>query len=228
MTEIHQPHDRFFSRTFSRMDLAEDILLSNIPAIADLIQPGTLEQTGESFINAKLGKMYSDLLLKAKSKSGNKTVYIYILLEHKSYHEPDVSYDLLGYLYQIWEKIKEKGKPLPFIFPVVIYHGKPKWTSETNFASLVDIPEGLDTFTPHFDFNLFDLAKFNDEEIQGTIRSRVVLLLFKHIFADDFGGRLISICGLLTQLHKKNRFNFRAPTHREMTYGFSFYSAAKR
>ncbi|RJP22792.1 MAG: hypothetical protein C4527_21300 [Candidatus Omnitrophota bacterium] len=199
MSEITQPHDRFFGKIFSRMDIVEDILFNNIPAIATHLLPGSLEDCRDTFVNPELGKYYSDLLLKAKFKNG-ESVYIYILLEHKSYHELEVAYDLLRYILQIWETVKEKGKRLPFIFPVVIYHGKKKWSSDPHFSALVDIPVGLEAYAPAFRYYLYDLSRYSDAEIKGTILSRVVLLLFKHIFAEDFGERFVRICELLGKL----------------------------
>ncbi len=199
MSELNQPHDRFFSKTFSQMETAEDILINNIPQIANLIAPGTLEDCQVRFVNPELKKFYSDILLKAILKNG-ETAYIYILLEHKSYHEPKVALDLTGYMLQAWDKVEEKQKSLPFIFPIVIYHGKQKWTSDTNFASLINIPENMEQYVPHFNYHLFDLSQYSDEQIKGTILSRVILLLFKHIFDDDFDDRFIEILKLLGKL----------------------------
>ncbi len=202
MTELNQPHDRFFSKAFSRVDIAEDILINNITALADLIVPGSLEFTGEKFVNAELDRFYSDLLMKAQLKN-QETAFIYFLVEHKSFLELQISFDLLKYMIQIWDKVKEKGKPLPFVFPVVIYHGKQKWKAGTNFSGLVKIPAGMEEYTPRFNYYLLDLSQFKDEDLKGTILSRVVLLLMKHIYDDDFGEQFISICGLLAELHEE-------------------------
>ncbi len=202
MSELNQPHDRFFSKMFSRMDIAEDILRNHVPALAELIVPGTLEQIGEKLVDEELERFYSDLLLKAKLFSGNDA-YIYLLLEHKSQPVPKVVFDVLGYMMQIWKKIQEKNKPLPFLYPIVIYHGKIPWNAAKNFAELVEIPHGMDIFIPSFEYHLLDLSSIPDEEIKGTILSRVVMLLLKNIYADDFGERFISICGLLAELNEE-------------------------
>jgi len=102
---------------------------------------------------------------------------------------------------QIWAGMDEK--PLPFIFPIVLYHGKQKWTSDTNFGSLVHIPDGLERFVPRFDYYLYDLSQYQENEIKGSILSRVSLLLFKHIFDDNFGESFIRICELIKELGGK-------------------------
>ncbi len=202
MSELNQPHDRFFSQTFARMDIVEDILFSNIPELSRIIQPGSLQQAGEKLVNPELGRFYSDLLLKGQLDNG-KSAYIYLLIEHKSFHEPDVSFDLIGYMVEIWRKIREKSKPLPFLFPIVLYHGKSTWSLDPYFSSMVETPEGMEDYTPNFKFYLFDLSQYNDDDLKGAIVSRVVLLLFKHIFDEDFGERFISICKLLGELREE-------------------------
>lgn len=204
MPEHPHPHDRFFTQVFSTFELAEDILINHIPQIAELIVPGSIENCSEEFTNPELGKYAADLLLKAQRKNGGD-MFFYLLLEHKSYHEPQVAFHLLRYIVRIWEKVKEtdQSKPLPFIFPVVLYHGKRKWNTGTNITSLVDIPPDMEAYSPSFNYCLFDLSQYRDEEIKGEILSRVSLLLFKHIFDDDFGIRFIHICALLRELKDK-------------------------
>ncbi len=196
---ITQPHDRFISKMFAQLEIAEDILFQNIPVISNHVCPGSLENTGEKFVTAELERYYSDILLKAQLRSGSD-VYVYLLLEHKSYHEPEAAYDLLQYMMRIWEKVKEKGKRLPLVFSIVIYHGKRRWMTDTNFASLVDIPAGLNDYVPHFSYYLFDLSRYDDEEVKGAIRSRAVLLLLKHIFDENFGEPFIRVCELISKL----------------------------
>lgn len=199
MTDLSQPHDRFFRHVFSQRDIVEDILIENIPSIQHMIQPGSLEICKDKFISTELHSYASDLLLKAKMLD-DQDIYFYLLLEHKSYNEPQVAFQLLRYMIRIWEKSTETSKPLPFIFPVVIYHGKHRWNTNVNFSHLVTVPSGMNDYVPSFQYYLYDLSQFRDEEIQGKILSRVSLLLFKHIFDADFGDRFVQICELLREI----------------------------
>ncbi len=199
MSELNQPHDRFFGKVFSQMDTVEDILINNVPLIADILVKGTLEDCREKFVDSDLERYYSDLYLKGQLKDGGEA-YFFILIEHKSFHKRLVAFDLNEYMMQMWKKVKEAGKPLPFIFPIVIYHGKNRWTTDTNFASLVHIPKGMKDYVPHFNYFLLDLSQYSDEDIKGAILSRVILLLFKYIYHDSFGREFIRICNLLGEL----------------------------
>jgi len=58
-------------------------------------------------------------------------------------------------------------------------------------------------FVPDFRYCLFDLPKTSDDQIRGTILSRIVMLMFKHVFDPDFERKLPGILILLTELIQK-------------------------
>ena len=80
---------------------------------------------------------------------------ILALVEHKSYPDKDVSRQILRYLAGLYETRKH------VIIPMVLYHGKTKWTIPTNFASCLDIPDDLRDilmrYVPEFSYDLLDL-----------------------------------------------------------------------
>ncbi len=199
MSEISQPHDRFFHKTFSQPERVEDILLHNLPQISSLFEAGTLENTGDSFVDDELKKYYSDVLYKAKLKN-DEDAYLYILFEHKSYPEPLIAFDLLRYMVRIWEKDKEQIRNFPLIIPIVFYHGNENWNCPTDFIGLFEHTDEGKEFVPDFRYYLFDLSRYTDEEIKGAILSRAILLLFKYIYAQDFGKKYVNICELLGKL----------------------------
>ncbi|HOE11940.1 MAG TPA: Rpn family recombination-promoting nuclease/putative transposase [bacterium] len=204
MTEPIQPHDSFFRKVFSDRETVEDILFNNLPEIAAHLMPGSLECTGDSFVNAELRKYISDLVYKARLRTGEEA-FVYILFEHKSHPEPYVVFDLLRYMVRIWERSREeKGfRRFPPIVPIVFYHGKKRWYGKTNFAALFPRAEGLSKFIPSFEYCLYDLSRYSEEEIRGRVLSRIILLLMKHIYEEDFGERFVRIGSLFAELAKE-------------------------
>ena len=160
MTEITQPHDHFFRRTFSDPDIVEDILFNNLPQIATHLVPGSLGNTGESFVTPELREYVSDMLYRAQLKRGTGA-YLYLLFEHKSHPEPRVAFDLLRYMVRIWERIRDQGasERLPHVIPIVFYHGKERWNGDTNFAGLFEQIEELREYVPTFEYCLYDLSQ---------------------------------------------------------------------
>jgi hypothetical protein len=63
--------------------------------------------------------------------------------------------------------------------------------------------EELSSYIPDFGFLLFDLNRFSDDDIKGTVMARVVLLLFKHVFAPDLREKLPGIFSLMKTLMEK-------------------------
>ncbi len=60
--------------------------------------------------------------------------------------------------------------------------------------------EELSEYIPDFKFNLYDLTRFSDDEIKGTVMARVMLLLFKHVFEPDLPDKLPGILSLMREL----------------------------
>jgi len=202
MDKITNPHDKLFREIWSNRKEALSFLENYLPPdILKLINPGSLEISKDTFIEEELRDFYADLLYRVKFD--NDPGYIYLLFEHKSYKERLIHLQLLGYLCRIWKlHVKQtKDRRLPIIVPLVLYHGKTEWKINADFSSLLIGPyEKLKTYIPDFKFILYDLTKFSDEQIKGTLLSRIALLLLKHISDDDIMEKLPGILALFDDL----------------------------
>jgi hypothetical protein len=94
---------------------------------------------------------------------------------------------------------------LPIVIPLLICHARKEWPEDTvRFTSLLSGPvEDLVGYIPDFGFELYDLHRFSDDEIKGTIASRVILLLLKHIRDPDLLEKLPDILALMRTLMEK-------------------------
>jgi hypothetical protein len=61
----------------------------------------------------------------------------------------------------------------------------------------------LSTYIPDFSFVLYDLARFSDDQIKGTIMSRVVMMMYKYIFDPNLREKLPGIFSLMRELMEK-------------------------
>jgi predicted transposase/invertase (TIGR01784 family) len=200
------PHDKFFKESWSRQEVARDFLSYYLPAkIVDLLDIDSLELSKDSFVDTELREYFSDLLYKVDLRDG-RAVYVYVLLEHKSYPEPLIAFHLLRYMVEIWNlllKQRKGGEKLPPVIPVVLYHGRAEWRIGRDFRGLIVDDGELERYLPDFDYELCDLSDFEDEEIKGAVVLRVAMLLFKYIFRDELADRLPGILGLLRELTDK-------------------------
>jgi len=148
--QIVNPHANFFQKVFSRLDVAHDFISYYLPKkIVKQLDLTTLEIDRETFIDILLSATQSDLVLKVNRKDGKKLL-IYILIEHKSFLDKWVLFQVLGYTVRISEREREikalerkkqrqnnikNGLPenhgiekecITVVVPVIFYHGKKK------------------------------------------------------------------------------------------------------
>ena len=188
--KIQNPHDKFFKETFGNVEVTKDFLNNYLPQnIMKIIDMNTLEPQKDSFINEELQEGFSDMLFKVNINK--REGYIYFLFEHKSYTSKDIAFQLLKYMIEIWEaKIKkEKTDELPMIIPLVIYHGKDSWNIKTTLGEMItgykNLPKDIQKFIPDYEYLIYDISRYTDEEIKGQAQLRIILTIFRDIFTKN-------------------------------------------
>jgi predicted transposase/invertase (TIGR01784 family) len=207
MRKITNPHDKLFRETWSDPATVRSFLQHYLPAavlsIADL---SSLEICKDSFVEKELREYFSDMLYKVNLS--DCPGYLYILFEHKSYHEKWIHLQLLEYMLKIWRQSMKRDKRagLPVVIPLVLYHGKKPWPSDgIQFSSLLSGPtDVLSAYIPDFRFIMHDLARFSDDQIKGTIMARVVMMMYKYIFDPHLTEKLPGIFSLMRELMEKD------------------------
>ena len=195
-----EPHDTFFRQFMAQPAMVADFVQNYLPAeVVALLDLTKLQPEKDTFVDAQLRKHFSDLLYSVPLKSGGKA-YLYFLFEHKSRPDKQARLQLLRYMIRIWEQEWRKHRQLSPIVPILFYHGQEKWSYSTEFADLVESPEALKPYTPHFRHLLTDLSAYSDEEVRGEVWLRVGLLALKHIFDQNLGQQLPHILGLVREL----------------------------
>lgn len=218
MEPVTTPHDKLFRQTWSNREEAREFLRSYLPeAVLRLIDLDSLEICKDSFIDTHLKTFFSDLLYKVTL--GEAEGYVYILFEHKSYSAPDIHLQMLEYMLKIWRLHRKQEKisveqqgartRLPVIIPLVLHHGKPRWTVSRVFSDLFEGVTGdLRPYIPDFEYLLYDLTDYTDADIRGTVVARVVMLLFKHVHDTDFLKHLEQILVLLNELPDRETLKY--------------------
>lgn len=154
MSDLTNPHDRFFKETFTRIEVARDFFANYLPRpVVDVLDLESLTLQSGSFIDSDLQEQFADLLYQVDLHAdvpgpGEDSAYLYLLLEHKSYPDPNTPFQLLRYLVRIWERDVQGEKALRPIVPVVVYHGRERWRVATEFGGLFDAPEALRAYWP--------------------------------------------------------------------------------
>ena len=209
--KIQNPHDKFFKETFGNVVVANDFLNNYLPEnIMEIVDMNTLEPQKDSFINAELKEAFSDLLFSVNIN--NEKGYLYFLFEHKSYTSKDIAFQLLKYMTDIWEaKIKKEGlNELPIIIPLVIYHGKDEWNIKISLGEMIngydELSDNIRKYIPNFEYLLYDISRYSDEEIKGQAQLRIVLTMHRDIMTKsgkDLQQSLFRAVEYLTELEDK-------------------------
>ena len=183
---IEQAHDKLFKETFGSLEIAKDFMKGYLPvSILDIVDFSTLELQKDSHINKQLQEVFSDLLFKVDIN--NKEGYIYFLFEHKSYRDRLVIFQLLRYMVEIWEsKVEKQGlSGLPVIIPLVIYHDKGEWRVKTKLSDMIigynQLPEDVKKYIPSFEYLIYDLTKYNDEDIKLESVTRIIIKIMRDV-----------------------------------------------
>ena len=201
---ITDPHDAFFKELFGRQELAIDFFRCYLPTqIYARIDPQSLKLVKDSFVDKELSRHFSDLLYSVRIR--NRSGFIYLLFEHKSYIDPLAGFQLLRNMVKIWERhVQRAGRQahLPLIIPMLIYHGKTEWRGQEDLRRRFSIDSELERYVPRFDIEVYDISHLPPEALRGEMLTRAAMLLFGHIFSPDLSARLPEILRLLEQTVK--------------------------
>ncbi|HID51343.1 MAG TPA: Rpn family recombination-promoting nuclease/putative transposase, partial [Anaerolineae bacterium] len=200
MSDLTNPHDRFFKETFSRIEVARDLLANYLPPdVVNILDLDTLDTQPDSFVDVDLQEQFADLLYKVTLKDG-RPAYIYVLLEHKSYPDPETPFQVLRYEMRIWENDWRNGEGLRPIIPLVLYHGRERWRAATDFGGLFAGDEALRPYWPQARYELLDLSGYSDEEVRGATYLQIGLLVMRYIFDPALRDHLADIFALFRDL----------------------------
>ena len=185
-SKIDNPHDKFFKETFGHVEVTRSFLHNYLPlSIMKIVDDGTLYPEKDSFIDNELKERFSDLLFSANIDG--REGYIYFLFEHKSYPDKAVAFQLLKYMAEIWntKMTKEKADQLPVILPLVIYHGASSWNIETAVGDMIagykDLSTEIRKFVPDYQYLIYDISKYTDQEIKGEARVKILFTMFRDV-----------------------------------------------
>jgi predicted transposase/invertase (TIGR01784 family) len=208
-SKVVNPHDKAFREVYSDKENVRSLLADKLPdKVLKLVDLNSLEISKDSFIEKELADYYSDMLYRVNLTDGSQG-FIYVLFEHKSYYDRFVHLQLLEYMVKIWrlyiKQHKGETSKLPVVIPLLVCHARQEWPENTErLSSLLSGPvEELAGYIPDFAFELYDLHRYSDDQIKGTIMSRVILLLFKHIRDPDLRQKLPGILALMRKLMEK-------------------------
>jgi hypothetical protein len=189
MTNIVNPHDKFFKESFSRLEVAQSFIEEIFPLeLREKINLDKMKRVNNSFTDEELSEHLADVVYQTEF-AGQKTL-VTLLFEHKSYIEKYPHLQLLQYILNIWKEERKQKKDLSIIIPIIIHHGEGNWQYKSMKSYFEGVHPALEKFIPAFDYLFFTLDKIEDYQIanfQNTLLSMTAMLLkHSHDEEEDF------------------------------------------
>lgn len=176
------PHDALFRALLDSREGAASLIRAHLrPELATRLADVPPEPVDGTFVDAELRNSQSDRLFRVVLKNG-RPAFIYVLLEHKSAPDPATPLQLLRYMARIWEQHGADPRRLPPIFPMVIYHGGPRWTVATSVVDALDADPELRALLRDLRYEVRDLARIEDQALAQDLEMRSGLMALKYAF----------------------------------------------
>ncbi|MBF0160123.1 MAG: Rpn family recombination-promoting nuclease/putative transposase, partial [Magnetococcales bacterium] len=165
--KISQIHDHFCRAVASDPKKAAGLIQEQLPTqISSCLSPELPTLVEGSFVDETLRGLLSDRLYQVRTITG-QAAFVYVLIDHKSYPDPFIAWQLLKYMVEIWkqwERENSRWTQLPPIIPLVLYHGASQWRIADEFLTLVAAEEGWRQYLLNFQFRVMDLGPIPDQQ----------------------------------------------------------------
>lgn len=165
---IHQPNDSLFKKAMSDIRIAKDFFQSHLPkSILESIDLQRLQLENRSFIDEHYSKSESDIVYSVKDSEKSAT-YFYLLCEQQSTVHKMMPFRLLKYQIRLMDQHLEQNPKdnLPIVYPIVLYSGEQPWDHSYSLFTYFGKQEALARELWGTPFQLIDLHRMDDEEIQ--------------------------------------------------------------
>jgi hypothetical protein len=140
------PQDGSYKHLFSHPEMVEGLLRDFVQEDwLALIDFSTLEKRGGSYVTDDLRDREDDIIWRVRV--AGDWLYVYLLIEFQSQVDPWMAVRVMlytGLLYQdlIKHEAVAAGELLPPVFPLVLYNGSGRWTSNSKFGRHRATPGG--------------------------------------------------------------------------------------
>ena len=183
---IAHPHDHIVRKVMSDLRLAREFFAIHLPEhIRQVIELESLELLPGSFIDKMLEETRMDLLYRVKFI--NWDGYLYLMVEHQSTPNKLMPIRMNQYACNVIEHYLKKGKGriIPAIYRVLIYHGRKKYPYSLEVEDYVDSPPLLAKEFCSLRVQLVDFRQIDDEQLKKNDNIGVMEYILKHTYEKD-------------------------------------------
>ena len=157
MAKADTAYRQLFSHSQVVADLVKGFLQGTLARSMDL---STLTQEHTLLVSLGLRALESDVLWQVRLQDGSAA---YLLIEFQSSVDNRMAERVLSYIAALYRRRWQRepspsGTKLPLVVPIVVYHGRRRWTAARQVADLVvAVPRGNRWMVPQMRYGLVDV-----------------------------------------------------------------------
>jgi len=179
------PHDRLMRALLADDGRGERLARAQLPPeVAALLADAPLTRVPGDFVDERLREHRTDALFRAELRDG-RPVWLYVLLEHKSWRDPWAPLQMARYIIRIWTEHSRRkdARPgvLPPVIPILIHHGPEPWDAPLSVLDMVEAPASVAEAAPPLTCLLRDLRAMETGELPEDPEIRSVLAALAHV-----------------------------------------------
>jgi predicted transposase/invertase (TIGR01784 family) len=168
-------HDKFVKELLAEKERAVAFLEGLLPPdLVALLEFDSLTYLNTSYLSQSLKASYSDVVWRVALKQ-DQTLQVCLLLEHKSYPDPFVGFQLLEYIAQAYKSQRKEAKAFEVVVPVLYYHGSSQWDYKSLRSHFTRYVPQLLSYVPDFATVFIDLQSMQVAQIErlrnGLVRT---------------------------------------------------------
>jgi predicted transposase/invertase (TIGR01784 family) len=186
----HDLQDLGYKEFFSFIKLFEQLIEGYIEgewkAFLDYKKAQRIEK---SFVSRGFKRTEADILYRVPFlKNPEKSIHLYVLIEHQSSVDHKMALRVYHYLGEIWKYVvKNTAKReydradfrLPPILPIVLYNGKENWTAKTKLREIIEGSEYFEKYIPNVEYHLVDIPRIGREKLEKLRNSLSAIFLLE-------------------------------------------------
>ena len=166
--DVQYPHDLLLKRLFLDPEFFKDFLEVSVgKGFADELVAGSFAEMKTDFIGKDLQDFYSDIICSARV--GDSEYQFAFLIEHKSYPDKQVTFQILNYLQKLLEKSWSKKKFIQPVLAFLVYHGEGQSKLIDFDAEYSHLPEEIKPDLFGVRIREVNIAELDPEAITGNL-----------------------------------------------------------
>ena len=185
--DIAYPHDRFFRHGITYKQVYQPFLQKFLPKeVRERLDFESIQHSKTTYVDNKLRASHTDCLFSATIDEQDS--YIYILVEHQSSPDKNMTLRLWKYMIQIWDDHTRihKTDRLPIIVPMLLYNGRQRYNQSLLLKDMIDGPKSWTEALFNQPITLIALNQTDDAAWQDLPSLETFLGTMKHIWEPQF------------------------------------------